>query len=72
MSKKNPMIDRPSHYQGDSMQAIDVIEAFGLNFNMGNVLKYALRAGKKHDKQEDLDKAIWYLMREMESSKPKK
>lgn len=67
------MVDRPDHYQGSSasMQAIDVIEEFGLNFNLGNVVKYLLRAGKKdpNKKLEDLKKAKWYLEREVDMAK---
>ena len=47
------------------MEAIDVIEAFGLNFRVGNALKYILRAGKKGDAATDLRKAVWYLNREL-------
>jgi len=55
---------KPSHYQGNGMQAVDVIEAFKLGYNLGNVVKYVLRAGKKDDRNQDLDKAIAYLWRE--------
>ena len=62
----------PEHYQSNTkLEAIDVIEAFDLNFHRGNIVKYVLRAGKKSekgyenkDKQlEDLKKAKWYLER---------
>jgi hypothetical protein len=36
-----------------------------MNFNLGNVIKYTLRAGKKLDGVEDLKKAVWYLNREI-------
>lgn len=42
-------IDHPSHY-GDAdnvYEAIKVIEAWALNFSLGNAVKYILRAGKK-------------------------
>ena len=48
------------------MQCKDVIEAFDLGFNLGNVIKYVLRAGKKDDKIADLQKAIQYLTFEIE------
>jgi hypothetical protein len=40
---------RPSHYGGSSnlYEAIKVIEAWGLNFSLGNAVKYICRAGKK-------------------------
>lgn len=62
-------IDHPMHYGGDTIyEAIKVIEAWSLNFNLGNVLKYIRRAGNKDksDALEDLQKAVWYLNREIE------
>lgn len=60
-------IDHPAHYKANGMEAIDVIEAFGLGFHLGNAAKYILRAGKKTaDKTEDIKKAIWYLNRYLE------
>lgn len=61
----------PEYYQSDDgFDAIDVIEAFDLNFNLGNVIKYVLRAGKKNESVEsDLKKAIWYLKREINAQK---
>ena len=61
-------IDHPSHYQSATIEAIDVIEAFNLNFSMGSAVKYILRAGKKPGEAatEDLNKALWYLQREVD------
>lgn len=56
----------PQHYQDGGIQTIDFIEAKGLNFHLGNVVKYISRAGKKGNKLEDLLKAQWYLNREIE------
>jgi len=53
----------PEHYKTSSIECIEVIEAFDLGFCLGNVVKYVLRAGKKHDAIEDLTKAKWYLDR---------
>lgn len=55
----------PSYYACNGVQAIDVIDAYGLGFNLGNVVKYVLRAGKKGAVTEDLSKAMWYLSREI-------
>ena len=52
----------PKHYRSDKMQVIEVIEAFDLGFDLGNAVKYILRAGKKDDEQQDLKKALWYIM----------
>lgn len=66
---KSDMKDKiysPEHYQSKAgLEVIDVIEAFELNFNLGNVIKYILRAGKKDDHCQDLKKALWYLRREI-------
>lgn len=65
-------IDHPSHYRKDTgFEAIDVIEAWDLNFNLGNTVKYISRKGRKDpDKYiEDLEKARWYLDREITTLK---
>lgn len=62
-------INNPLHYRGVNLEAIDVIEAFNLNFSLGNSIKYILRADHKHSKIEDLEKAIWYLKREISRCK---
>lgn len=58
-------VDHPAHYGAGTYEAINVIEAWDLGFNLGNAIKYIARAGKKGDYQEDLKKAIWYLQREV-------
>lgn len=57
-------VENPKYYCGKHLQAIDVIEDFNLNFNLGNAIKYILRFGKKENGFEDLEKAVWYLERE--------
>lgn len=61
-------IDHPPHYSAGGVEAIDVIEAWGLGFHLGNVVKYVSRAGRKPsaDAVEDLKKARWYLDRFIE------
>ena len=60
-------VDHPAHYGGESnpYEAIKVIEAWDLDFCLGNVVKYLSRAGKKDPSKEieDLEKALWYLNR---------
>ena len=63
------LVDHPEHYQANGIEAIDVIEGFNLNFNLGNAIKYILRADKKGNKKQDLAKAQWYLNRELEKFK---
>jgi hypothetical protein len=67
-------IDHPQHYRKDSgYEAIDVIEAWGLGFSLGNALKYISRAGHKDPVKmvEDLEKAKWYIEREISRNKRK-
>lgn len=65
MSPWNDKVNHPSHYQGKGFEVIDIIEDFGLNFHLGNAIKYILRAGKKGNRTQDIQKAIWYLTREL-------
>ena len=62
-------VDHPDHYGGkdNPYEAIRVIEAWDLNFHLGNVVKYISRAGKKGEGLEDLEKALWYLSRHVEN-----
>lgn len=60
----------PKHYQG-TIQPIELINAQNLNFNLGNVVKYVCRAGKKERENilSDLEKAKNYLNYEIERIK---
>lgn len=67
-------INHPDHYTSGGIETIDFIEDKELNFNLGNVVKYVSRCGKKKSKGksmddkalEDLKKAQWYITREIE------
>ena len=69
------VINHPQHYTLGKIEVIDFIEDKGLNFNLGNVVKYVARAGHKKSSGksmdakalEDLKKAQWYLNREISS-----
>ncbi len=56
----------PPHYNELEPQPINVIEAWGLGYHLGTVVKYLSRAGRKGDRVEDLKKAAWFLQREIE------
>lgn len=58
-------INHPEHYKGNKYEAIDIIDDYQLGFNLGNAVKYILRAGKKGDAAEDLKKAKWYIEHEI-------
>jgi hypothetical protein len=64
MSKE--MVDHPAHYNRGKYEAIDIIEALEMNFNLGNAFKYLFRAGHKDDIVQELKKARWYLDREIQ------
>lgn len=71
MTKTNnpqEMVSHPNHYNSGSIEVIDIISDQlgddGLRgFDLGNVLKYIMRSGKKDSSKtiEDLKKAAWYL-----------
>jgi len=64
-------VNHPQHYggEGNTYEAIKVIEAWDLDFHLGNTVKYISRAGKKEVNKElqDLKKALWYLQRKIEN-----
>lgn len=68
MKEDDEGIDHPNHYGGadNPYEAIKVIEAWDLNFNLGNVLKYIARRDSKETTLINLKKAAWYLNREIE------
>lgn len=61
----NNQIEHPNHYGGEDnvYEAIKVIQAWNLGFELGNVLKYISRNGKKEGEAaiKDLKKAKQYL-----------
>ena len=67
----NDNVNHPSYYTNGKVEVIDAIEAWGLNFHRGNAVKYIARAGKKNiaNEVEDLEKAVWYINREIERLK---
>lgn len=62
-------VNNPSHYRWlpNGIEVIDITESF--NFLLGNVLKYVMRADHKGRPLEDLEKAAWYLAREIANRK---
>ena len=60
-------INHPDYYNSGGIEAADFIDAHKLNFNLGNVVKYVVRAGRKQgeDTTTALLKAQWYLNREI-------
>lgn len=68
MSDHDP-VNHPSHYKKGGIEAIEVIEAYDLNFRLSNVIKYVLRHNHKGRPIEDLEKALFYLQRDIQKKK---
>ena len=67
------LVNHPDHYKAGGIETIDSIEAKGLSYHLGNVVKYVSRAGKKDGNSylQDLQKAEWYLQRAINNAKGK-
>lgn len=67
---KDP-VNHSEHYMRhpSGIECIEIAEGFG--FNIGNVIKYCWRADFKSNDLEDLEKARWYLSREISRRKRK-
>jgi hypothetical protein len=70
-SSEPERVNHPAHYHADTIEVIDAIWAWKLNFNRGNCVKYLSRAGLKDPAREleDLEKALWYLTDEIKRLK---
>jgi len=60
------LVNNPPHYNShpSGVKCIEITEH--LNFCLGNAIKYIWRAGEKGDAVEDLEKAAWYIKREIQ------
>ena len=65
------VVNHPSQYTDGKIEVIEFIEDKKLNYHRGNAIKYICRAGKKDPQKEieDLQKAIWYINREIRNLK---
>tara|TARA_A100001035_G_scaffold280056_1_gene283765 strand:- start:2918 stop:3124 length:207 start_codon:yes stop_codon:yes gene_type:complete len=66
---KTNEINNPKHYTFGTIEPIQVIEDWNLSFNLGNVIKYVARSEHKGQRQMDLEKAVFYLQRELKNIK---
>lgn len=59
-------VNHPKHYTNhpSGVECITVTEQ--MSFNLGNAVKYIWRAGEKGNFVQDLEKAMWYVNREIE------
>jgi hypothetical protein len=65
-------VNHPAHYGGDTPhEVIKCLAAWGLESDafLWNAVKYIARAGKKGSAKQDLQKAVWYLNKRIESIK---
>jgi len=62
---KNDPVNYPAHYteHPSGIQCIQITEHMG--FNLGNAMKYVWRADLKGHAVQDLEKAVWYIQREI-------
>ena len=62
----NDVVNNPKHYTNhpSGIECIQITEHMG--FCLGNAIKYLWRADLKNDAIEDMQKAIWYINREIE------
>ena len=62
---KNDSVNHPKHYTDhpSGVECIQITEHMG--FCLGNAIKYIWRADLKNDAIEDLEKAKWYIEREL-------
>lgn len=71
MGKELEKVNHPKHYHPGKFETIKVIEAWDLDYNLANALKYISRANLKEDLVSDLKKAIWYLKRRIKLEQTK-
>lgn len=73
MGNNYDAVKHPAHYtDGRKYEPKDVIRDWGLNFNLGNAVKYLSRAGRKGDAIEDLKKAQEYIQFEIDALQTEK
>ena len=60
------MVNRPPHYADHYIHEVIVLTE-KLGFDLGNCVKYLLRAPYKGREKEDMEKARWYLRRMVET-----
>ncbi len=61
--KAQDLINKPNHYTAGSIEVLDFIEAWDLDFCAGNVIKYVSRSPYKGSELQDLKKAKFYIER---------
>ena len=62
-------VNHPEHYTQGEIECIDYIEDKDMNYRIGNAIKYLTRYRDKGTPVKDLEKAIWYINREIDKIK---
>lgn len=72
VSAQHDPVHKPKHYTDhpSGIECIQITEHMG--FNLGNAVKYIWRCDLKRDAIEDLEKAVWYLNREIDKRRATK
>jgi hypothetical protein len=65
------LVNHPPHYTQGKIEVIDAIEDWDLPYHLGNAVKYIARCRYKGTYRQDLEKAIWYLTRELSKGEDK-
>ena len=61
------MVNHPTHYKAGNLEAIDILQTyFPHSPLLWNACKYLLRSERKGNKTQDLNKAMWYIQRELQ------
>lgn len=58
-------VDHPIHYNSHPSGVEAIVITEHMSFCLGNAIKYIIRAPYKGREIEDLQKAVWYLNREI-------
>lgn len=69
MAARREEVNHPSHYNAGKIEVIDFIEDQDLGFHLGNTVKYICRSAHKGTMIKDLEKAAWYLDRQIKNLK---
>jgi len=67
VNEAQDMVNHPPHYLTGAIQPADFITDQGLCFLLGNAVKYIVRSNRKGARKQDLEKAIWYTRKAIET-----
>lgn len=62
---KSESVNHPKHYNSHPSGVEAIVICEHMNFCVGNAIKYLFRADHKGNALEDLEKARWYVEREI-------